>query len=145
MSSHRRNASRTTAAAEQAALEPCKIGHGYPQLTIRMMAAIGQRIAVRFTSDGTELGKAKGGQAFLVLDPDPAAGDELTAGRRAAVLAAGQELANSLNLKVAAVFSASDATYFRPGEAATSSTKPPVLALELPDVQFVRPADPNKH
>ncbi len=137
MSKHRRRPVRPTDAADPVAHEPSKVGHGYPQLTLRLMAAVGQRLAVRFTSDATALGKALGGQAFLVLDPDPTAGEELTPGRRAAVLAAGQDLANSLNLRVAAVFSASDATYFRPGEAARPSSHPPELALELPEVRIV--------
>ncbi len=145
MPSRRRKNTLAALDAAEVALRPSQLGGGYPQLTIRMMAAMGQRVAVEFTSDDKGLGRRNGGQRYAVLDPDPAAGQELTAGRRAAVVASAQELADALNLKVAAVFSASDAVYCAPGAAATQSTHPPVIALNLPEVKFMRAPDPHKH
>lgn len=145
MPSRRRKKTLAALHAAEIALLPSQLGGGYPQLTIRLMAAVGQRMAVEFTSDDTVLGRAEGGQRYAVLDPDPTAGQELTAGRRAAVVGCAQELADALDLKVAAVFSASDAVYCAPSAAAIQSPHPPAIALNPPEVKLIRPLDPHKH
>lgn len=123
--------------------ETPRVANGYPQLVVRLMAAVYTRSAVEFTTEPLHLGGDLGTRVFRVLDPTPAAAEVLTPERRVAVLDAAQGLADAMKLRVSAVFSDDDAVYFSPAQTPQPSARPPEGGLNLYDIKHIRRPKPD--